>query len=88
MRKKYRKEQLASILAEGNIRIVTNHGEIDLRNLPHICKNNESVYETSFAKVFVSVYEKGGDTVYRSLKLLCKKEGVNYSVSMGNKSFR
>ncbi|MGN1410154.1 MAG: hypothetical protein ACI4XJ_08255 [Eubacteriales bacterium] len=74
MKKISSKEQLSALLEFGNIRIVTDCGEIDLSRLSCMRENYVNVYETSFAKITVSVYEKSGKTVYRDIKLYCKSD--------------
>lgn len=78
--KKYQKEQLLALLKKGSIRLVTDHGDIDQSHLSMVGENGEAIYETPFASVKVSVYEKGGDTVYRSVKLLCRSDLTLYRI--------
>lgn len=74
------KEDLFSRLKCGGIRIVTNRGEIVSDSGLEFDEKEEALLETAFAKVILSVYEKGGNTVYRSIRLLCKEELILYRI--------
>jgi len=71
--KKCSKACLAGLLQKGCIRISTSHGEINIGK-------EEYLWETSYAKVKVSVFDNGGDTVYRGLQLECKTDLELYRV--------
>ncbi len=74
------KARLTDLLHGGSIRIFTCHGEMEITQKSCEDKGGEYHYETSYAKVKVTVFDKGGKTVYRSLMLECKTDLTLYRV--------
>lgn len=81
MKHAVRKEQLCSLMKAGTVRLVTSFGDMELKpSQGTALDNGEIAYENSFARAVVSVYEKGGETVYRSVRLFGKTELTLYRV--------
>lgn len=74
------KELMYYLMEMGIVRLVTNLGDIVLEPKTASNQNRKNEYESSFAKVTSTMFDKGGDTVYRSIKLICKKELILYRI--------
>ncbi len=70
------KDRLHRLLCTGFIRVVTSQGDWELT--PSALLGEETIYHTPVGKITVSVYDKGGDTVYRSMTLYCQTDVTLY----------
>ena len=73
-------QQCERLLKNGNVRIVTNFGEIELCDLSFTFSNGEMIYNTPFADITVRVYKQNGETSYRTVRLKCKKDITLYKI--------
>lgn len=80
MNEKYSKKRLLDLLQRGRIKISTSCGEMEISQGSCEYSRGEYLYEASYAKVKISVFDKGGDTVYRGLKLEPKTDLTLYRV--------
>ncbi len=81
MKKSYTIEEIMDFLYKGEISIMTDLGEIRLNKTDLFYEQNCCIYENSFARVSVSVYSKGGDTVYRDITVSCKCDMTLYRIN-------
>ena len=68
-------------LQNGSILIETDRGDFTLSLCDGIQKGNSHVFENAIARFEISVFDKGGETAYRTVSLACKTDLVLYRIS-------
>lgn len=76
---RYTKEQLKGLLTAGSVHIITDQGEADVQQMTEKGPGRY-LLDTPFAQFTVSVFEKGRDTVYRTVAFTCKTDLTLYRI--------